>query len=225
MFKVYLTGSDSINNELKKLFGSNISVVDNTDAAEIIIESTNYPVEKKLDAIKNIDVRTDKTIPILTSSLCVSVSEQCTVCKYPDRLIGTGLYDTISSSKQIEIAPSKIISPEAKEKVEKFLKSSKINYSVVPDRVGLVFPRILAMIINEAAQVYDEMIASREDIDTAMKLGTNYPFGPLEWADKIGVELIYNILTALNRDFGDDRYRAHPSLKEMVNMHKRFYEQ
>ena len=224
MNKVYLTGSYSINNELKNLFGDKISIVDNINDAEIIIESTNYPVEKKLDAIKDIDGKTDKSIPILTSSLCVSVSEQCAVCKYPDRLVGIGLYDTISSSKQIEIAPSKITSPEAKEQAEKFLKSSSINYSVVPDRVGLVFPRILAMIINEAAQVYDEKIAGREDIDTAMKLGTNYPFGPLEWADKTGIELIYNILTALQRDFGDDRYRPHPSLKEMMNLNKRFYE-
>jgi len=57
-----------------------------------------------------------------------------------------------------------------------------------------------------------------------MKLGTNYPFGPLEWADKIGIDLIYNILTALQRDFGEDRYRPHLLLKEMVNLKKKFYE-
>jgi 3-hydroxybutyryl-CoA dehydrogenase len=74
------------------------------------------------------------------------------------------------------------------------------------------------MIINEAAQVYAEKIASREDIDTAMKLGTNYPFGPLEWADRIGIDLIYNILSSLQNSFGEDRYRPHPSLKEMVNL-------
>ena len=223
MNKVYFTGSDSINDELKNLFGDKISIVDSIHDAEIIIESTNYPFEKKLDAIKNVEGKADKSVPVMTSSLCISVSEQCTVCKYPERLMGIGLYDTISSSKHFEIAPSKITGPEIMGQAENFLKSVSIDYSIVPDRAGLVFPRILAMIINEAAQVYDEKIASREDIDTAMKLGTNYPFGPLEWADKMGVELIYNILTALHRDYGDDRYRPHPSLKEMVNLQKKFY--
>lgn len=223
MNKVYFYGIESINNELITLFNNNFQTVGKPDDADIIIETTNYPLDKKLEIIRGIDGKTDKPIPVLTSSLCVSVSEQSTVCKYPERLVGIGLYDTISSSKQIEIAPSKIMNPEILEQTGKFFKSSNINYSIVPDVVGLVFPRIVAMIINEAAQVYDEKIASREDIDTAMKLGTNYPFGPLEWADKIGIEMVYNILTALQRDFGDDRYRPHPSLKEMVNLKRKFY--
>ncbi len=118
----------------------------------------------------------------------------------------------------IEIAPSKATEVKILENAENFLKEIQLNYAKVPDKTGLVFPRILAMIINEAAQVYSENIASRDDIDTAMKLGTNYPFGPLEWADKLGIDLVYNILLALQRDFGEDRYRPHPALKEMVNL-------
>jgi 3-hydroxybutyryl-CoA dehydrogenase len=223
MNKVYFTGTESINAELKTIFDNKIIIAESAGDADIIIESTNFPAEKKLEIIKDIDSQINKSIPILTSSLCISVSGQSTACKFPERLIGIGLFNTISGSKRFEIAPSKITDSVILEKTELFFKSSGINYSIVPDRVGLVFPRILAMIINEAAQVYDEKIATREDIDTAMKLGTNYPFGPLEWADKIGVELIYNILTALQRDFGDDRYRPHPVLKEMVELRKKFY--
>jgi 3-hydroxybutyryl-CoA dehydrogenase len=156
--------------------------------------------------------------------LCVSVSEQCTLQANPERLIGIGLYDTFSKAKRIEIAPSKITEVSILKNAENFLSKAGINYTIVPDRVGLIFPRIVSMIINEAAQVYSEQVASKEDIDTAMKLGTNYPFGPLEWADRLGVGLVYNILAALQRDFGEDRYRPHALLKEMVNLNKKFYE-
>jgi 3-hydroxybutyryl-CoA dehydrogenase len=79
------------------------------------------------------------------------------------------------------------------------------------------------MIINEAVQVYYEKIASKEDIDTAMKLGTNYPLGPLEWADKIGIELVYNILNFLQSDTGEVRYAPHTLLREMAEAKKKFY--
>lgn len=224
MTKVYLSGSESINNEIKELLDGKAEFTDNPEEAGIIFNTTNFPEYEKSEELQYIESATPNTIPIFTSSLCVSVSEQCRLQKDPERLIGIGLYDTFSKAKRIEIAPSKITDAEILKNAESFLSEAGINYSIVPDRVGLIFPRIVSMIINEAAQVYSEQIASKEDIDTAMKLGTNYPFGPLEWADRLGVELVYNILAALQRDFGEDRYRPHPLLKEMTNLKKRFYD-
>ncbi len=223
MTKVYLSGSESINNEIKELLDGKAEFTENPEEAGIIFNTTNFPEYEKSEELQYIESVTPDTIPIFTSSLCVSVSEQCRLQKDPERLIGIGLYDTFSKAKRIEIAPSKITDAEILKNAESFLSEAGINYSIVPDRVGLIFPRIVSMIINEAAQVYSEQIASKEDIDTAMKLGTNYPFGPLEWADILGVELVYNILAALQRDFGEDRYRPHPILKEMANLNKRFY--
>ena len=74
--------------------------------------------------------------------------------------------------------------------------------------------RIISLIINEAYLVLQEGTSDRKDIDTAMKLGTNYPFGPIEWSERIGIELIYHILKAMFEEFGDDRYRITPLLKE-----------
>lgn len=224
MTKVYLSGSESINNEIKELLDGKAEFTENPEEAGIIFNTTNFPEYEKSEELQYIESATPNTIPIFTSSLCVSVSEQCRLQKNPERLIGIGLYDTFSKAKRIEIAPSKITDAEILKNAENFLSEAGVNYSVVPDRVGLIFPRIVSMIINEAAQVYSEQIASKEDIDTAMKLGTNYPFGPLEWADRLGVELVYNILAALQRDFGEDRYRPHPLLKEMVNLNKKFYD-
>lgn len=224
MTKIFLTGDDSINNELKELLSGKAEFTDKlTNETEIIFETTNFPKEKKLENLSFIEENSTASVPVFTSSLCISVSEQAAACKYPTRLTGIGLYNTFTKAKRIEIAPSKITDSQTLKNAENFLNSCGVNFSVVPDKVGLIFPRVVSMIINEAAQVYSEQIASKEDIDTAMRLGTNYPMGPLEWADKLGIELVYEILSALQRDFGEDRYRPHPVLKEMINLNKKFY--
>ena len=82
----------------------------------------------------------------------------------------------------------------------------KTDFVCVEDRVGLVTARVICMIINEAYCALEEGIASRNDIDLAMKLGTNYPFGPFEWANRIGLTHVINLLDAVYRDTGDVRY-------------------
>lgn len=87
------------------------------------------------------------------------------------------------------------------------------DYKLVEDRVGMVTPRIIMMIINEACYTLQEGTASMQDIDTSMKLGTNYPFGPFEWADKIGIKHVYETLKAVYDDTHDERYKICPLLK------------
>ena len=84
----------------------------------------------------------------------------------------------------------------------------------VDDRVGMVTPRIVCMIINEAYYTVQEGTASRQDIDLAMKLGTNYPYGPFEWCEKIGIASVYRVLKRMHEDTGDVRYKICPLLKK-----------
>ena len=86
---------------------------------------------------------------------------------------------------------------------------------VVADEPGLVAGRVLAMIINEAYYALGEGVSTREEIDTAMKLGTNYPFGPFEWASRIGTGELYQLLQSLE-SYGE-RYRPAPLLKAESN--------
>jgi 3-hydroxybutyryl-CoA dehydrogenase len=75
----------------------------------------------------------------------------------------------------------------------------------VPDEKGLISARIVSMIINEAFFALEEKVSSKEEIDTAMKLGTNYPYGPFEWGEKIGFKKIVSLLTALSNE--EERYQ------------------
>ncbi|MBC5774522.1 3-hydroxyacyl-CoA dehydrogenase [Pontibacter sp. KCTC 32443] len=87
------------------------------------------------------------------------------------------------------------------------------DFLIVDDRVGLVTPRILCMIINEACYTLQEQTAGIEDIDLGMKLGTNYPKGPFEWANQIGIANVYNVLQAVYEDTKEERYKICPLLK------------
>jgi 3-hydroxybutyryl-CoA dehydrogenase len=89
------------------------------------------------------------------------------------------------------------------------------EYLLVDDRVGLVTPRMICMIINEAFYTLQENTATIEDIDLGMKLGTNYPKGPFEWAEKIGIANVYNLLLSVYEDTKEERYKICPLLKTL----------
>lgn len=105
-------------------------------------------------------------------------------------------------------------SPESVKATEAIAQRLGTQVSIVDDRVGLVTPRIICMIINEAYFTVQEGTATREDIDLAMKLGTNYPFGPFEWCQRIGIAYVYRLLAAVYDDTKDERYKICSLLKK-----------
>jgi 3-hydroxybutyryl-CoA dehydrogenase len=86
----------------------------------------------------------------------------------------------------------------------------------VPDEPGLIAARVIAMIINEAYFALGDNVSSKEEIDIAMKLGTNYPFGPFQWAEMIGIKNVYDLLAKLNKT--DCRYKPAPALESEVKI-------
>ncbi|MHC2990823.1 3-hydroxyacyl-CoA dehydrogenase [Pontibacter sp. HJ8] len=99
------------------------------------------------------------------------------------------------------------------EKLQSICTKLGTEYQLVDDRVGMVTPRILCMIINEACYTLQEGTASIADIDLGMKLGTNYPKGPFEWANAIGIVNVYNVLEAVYEDTKEERYKICPLLR------------
>jgi 3-hydroxybutyryl-CoA dehydrogenase len=107
-----------------------------------------------------------------------------------------------------------VLKKEEAMKLNVIMQKLGSEYLVVDDRVGLVTPRVICMIINEAYYTVQEGTATREDIDVAMKLGTNYPFGPFEWCQRIGINHVYEVLEAVYDDTKDERYKICPLLKK-----------
>lgn len=89
---------------------------------------------------------------------------------------------------------------------------SQLGWPVIlaPDQPGMIAPRVIAMIVNEAYFALNEQVSTKAEIDTAMKLGTHYPYGPFEWSKKIGLEKIYALLAQLSKT--DGRYQVAAAL-------------
>lgn len=95
------------------------------------------------------------------------------------------------------------------------------KFELLPDQVGMVAPRVISLIINEAFLLEQEGTAIREDIDLAMKLGTNYPHGPFEWAEKIGYRNLVQTLDALFEETGDLRFKPVRALRKEAFVEER----
>ncbi len=93
-----------------------------------------------------------------------------------------------------------------------FFSSLGKQYIHVADTAGLVSPRVIAMLINEAYFALEEKVSTEEEIDRAMKLGTNYPFGPFEWGKKIGIQNIHSLLKKISQT--DNRYTPASSMEK-----------
>lgn len=126
------------------------------------------------------------------------------------RLIGMNTLPTFIGRPRAELC---ITMDDHIEMVEKVCSDLGWEYNIVGSRVGMATPRIIFMIINEAYYTVQEGTASKEDIDTGMKLGTAYPMGPFEWCQKVGIKNVYETLEALYADTHDERYKVCPLLK------------
>ncbi len=146
------------------------------------------------------------TVKISLAELSYSVNHEmvCTV-------FGFNGLPTMFNKSLLEVS---MLKREDQKVIDQTCLNLNTEYTLVDDRVGLVTPRVVCMIINEAYYTVQEKTASREDIDMAMKLGTNYPVGPFEWCERIGIKNVYETLEAVYEDTKDERYKICPLLKK-----------
>jgi 3-hydroxybutyryl-CoA dehydrogenase len=182
----------------------------------VAIELTNTNPETKRSNVERLDRSLKPPRVILSSSVTVPVGQQSSWTRHPSRIVGISALPTLISKGLVEFAPSVHTSREALSSAQDFFMRLGKEISVVQDRIGMVMPRILCMLINEAYFALQEGIALPADIDNAMKLGTSYPLGPVEWGEQLGFRQVYAVLSALQNDLAEDRYRIAPLLKQMT---------
>jgi len=143
----------------------------------------------------------------------VVVAATLNTCKeLPEGFIRINAWTGFLDKPCVELAGG---TSSAQEQVNLFLKEIGRTAEWVKDQVGFITPRVIASIVNEAYLALQEGVSTKDQIDLAMQLGTNYPLGPFAWADKIGKKKILALLTELSKDF--PRYTPAPNFCEEAN--------
>jgi 3-hydroxybutyryl-CoA dehydrogenase len=183
----------------------------------IALELTNTSRRNKKENLRTLDALLPPSVLILSSSVAVTLKTQSAWVRHPERLAGIAALPTFLEGRLVEVIPPPRGSSETLEHLKKFFGALRKETAIVKDSPGMVMPRILTMIINEAWFALADDTASGSDIDTAMKLGTNYPHGPLAWGERIGLAHVHAVIDGLQRGFREERYRVAPLLRRAAS--------
>ncbi|MDH5475333.1 MAG: 3-hydroxyacyl-CoA dehydrogenase family protein [Cyclobacteriaceae bacterium] len=213
--KILIIGNQNQVKEFELKFeGHEITVVDIATVDDEDIESHDVVFDFLLDeAPDNLELYQEiEGLPVFVNAPKISLAEQ-TYISGGVRCLLFG-FNGLPTFLNREILEVSLLDRNTLTKLEEVCHELGTEHIVVDDRVGMATPRVICMIINEAFYTVQEGTASKKDIDLGMKLGTNYPYGPFEWCDLIGVNHVYELLEAVYEDTKDERYKICPMLKK-----------
>lgn len=214
-----LVSKEKITEEVKNDILSRISGTVDMEMAkdcDLVIEAAveNMDIKKSIFAELDKICKSETILASNTSSL--SITEVASATNRPDKVIGMHFFNPAPVMKLVEIINGMATSKETFDAVKEVSENIGKSPVEVAEAPGFVVNRILIPMINEAAGILAEGIASEEDIDTAMKLGANHPMGPLALGDLIGLDVCLAIMDVLYKETGDSKYRAHSLLRKYV---------
>lgn len=184
--------------------------------AQLVIEAATENLDLKLRVLQQIAAQVSSECVIASNTSSLSITQLAASVSQPERFIGLHFFNPVPVMGLIEVIRG-LQTSDATHKLALDMATTLGKTAITAgNRPGFVVNRILVPMINEAILVFQEGLASAEDIDTGMRLGCNQPIGPLALADLIGLDTLLSILQAFYDGFNDSKYRPAPLLKEMV---------
>ena len=215
-----LVSREKITAEKAEGIKANLTAGEYIDLADcdLIVEAVLEKMEIKKDLFKTLDEICKEDCIFGTNTSSLSVTEIANGIKH--NVIGMHFFNPADRMKLVEVISGENTPVETKEAIIECSKSLGKTPVEVAEGPGFVVNRILIPMINEACFIYQEGLASVEDIDTAMKLGANHPMGPLALGDLIGLDIVLDVMEVLYTETGDPKYRPCTLLKKMVRAGK-----
>lgn len=205
--------------EADSILGRIKGVLDLKDAvkdADLVIEAIPEIVKLKLDTWKEVDAAAPAHTILASNTSSISITQMAAVTKKPDKFIGMHFFNPVPVMGLVEIIKGQATNDATVKVIEDVSHKVGKKTVIVNEAPGFAVNRLLVPAINEAIFAIQEGVATVEDMDLAIKLGLNWPMGPLTLADFVGLDTLLYISDYFVDEFKDGKYRPPALLRKMV---------
>jgi 3-hydroxybutyryl-CoA dehydrogenase len=193
-----------------------ISTFDATADADIAIETVQEDYGQKRQILRELDRRMVPANPIVINTSTLSITELAADNSHPDRILGMHFLYPVTTTRVVEVVRGQLTSDESHERAVEFARLlGKVPIKVF-EMPGFVTTRVVLPLVNEAMHVVMEGVAEAAEVDLALKLGFDFRTGPLEWADRTGLDRVLNWMQHMYDETGEPRFRPCPMLKRLA---------
>jgi len=184
--------------------------------ADLVVEAVLEQMDVKREVFAELDAVTDEGAVLATNTSTLSVTAIAAATERPGDVVGLHFMNPVPLMEGVEVVRGETTADATVSLVDGFAASLDKTTWESADRPGFVVNRVLIPWVCEGIQAYDEGVASKEDVDTGLKLGTNVPMGPLELGDHIGLDVVLDAAETLHEELGD-KYRPPVLLERKVD--------
>ena len=183
---------------------------------DLVVEVAAEELDVKIKAFAELDGICKEGAIIASNTSVLPLVDMAMATKRPERVIGLHFFNPVSAMKLVEIIKPITVSDETADTCVKFIESLGKTVVVLPDTPGFIVNRLAVGFMLNAITLLENGVGSKEDIDSAVKLGLNHPMGPLELADLIGNDIVLEMANGIYETLKEPRYIAPNLLRRMV---------
>lgn len=186
-------------------------------ASDLIIEATPEKLDLKQEVLRQLESSSKQSFIFASNTSSLSITEIARASSRPETVIGMHFFNPVHIMRLVEIVVGEKTSAATVETVKRVGRKMRKEPIVVKDVPGFASSRLGVVLGLEAMRMFEQGVASAEDIDTAMELGYNHPMGPLKLTDLVGLDVRLNIAEYLHRELGSEAFRPPEVLRRLVS--------